>query len=207
MVQRIRSLFLTLAAGAALAAPAAAQAPAPAAAHGAMRHTAADVAFMRGMIAHHAQALVMAEMAPSRGAGPQVALFARRIIVSQRDEIDQMERWLQDRGERVPASPAAYAGTHAAGADHSMHAMPGMLSAEQLAALDRTRGAEFDRLFLTSMIQHHEGALVMVQALFDAPGSGQEPELFGFASGVDADQRAEIARMREMLRTPNPSTR
>ena len=81
-----------------------------------------------------------------------------------------------------------------------MHDMPGMLSAEQLAALDRARERTFDRLFLTSMIQHHEGALVMVQALFDTPGSGQEPELFGFASGVDADQRAEIARMREMLR-------
>ena len=181
MIQHIRSLFLAL--------------------------VAADVAFMRGMIAHHAQALVMAELAPSHGASPQVALFARRIIVSQRDEMDQMERWLQDRGENVPASPAAHAGTHAAGADHSTHAMPGMLSAGQLAALDGTRGAEFDRLFLASMIQHHEGALVMVQALFDAPGSGQEPELFGFASGVDADQRAEIARMREMLRTPNPSTR
>lgn len=196
MLQRVSIALLTLVAALASATPGAAQAPArtttPAA-----RHTPADVAFMRGMIAHHAQALVMAAMAPGHGVSQQVALFARRIAVSQRDEMDVMERWLQDRGEPLSAS-AAHAG-HARGDDHSLH-MPGMLSADQLAVLDRARGGEWDRLFLTGMIQHHEGALVMVQALFDAPGSGQEPELFGFASGIDADQRAEIARMREMLR-------
>jgi uncharacterized protein (DUF305 family) len=196
MLQQVRCALIVFAASAAFAVPAAAQSAAratPAAA----RHTAADASFMRGMIGHHAQALVMAAMAATHGASPQVALFARRIIVSQRDEMDMMERWLQDRGEAVPA-PAAHAG-HAGADDHSMH-MPGMLSAGQLASLDRARGTEWDRLFLTYMIQHHEGALVMVQTLFDTPGSGQEAELFGFASGVDADQRAEIARMRAMLK-------
>jgi uncharacterized protein (DUF305 family) len=84
--------------------------------------------------------------------------------------------------------------------------MPGMLTAAQLAALDRSRGAEFDRLFLTDMIQHHQGALTMVAALFDSPGAGQTPEIFGFATGVDADQRAEIARMQAMLTTITGST-
>jgi uncharacterized protein (DUF305 family) len=146
----------------------------------------------------------MAAMAPTHGASPQVRLFCRKILGSQRDEIELMQNWLRERGERVPDPNDAHAGMEMAmdmdmsREDHAM-LMPGMLTAEQIAQLDRARGAEFDRLFLTLMIRHHEGALTMVAKLFDSPGSGQEPELFGYATGVDADQRAEIERMQGML--------
>jgi uncharacterized protein (DUF305 family) len=164
------------------------------------RTTAADVRFMQGMIGHHAQAVVMATMAPTHGASPQVALFCRKILRSQADEIELMQGWLRDRGERVPDPNDPHAGMDMSMPGHEM-LMPGMLTAEQLAELDRARGVEFDRLFLTDMIQHHQGALTMVAALFDSPGAGQTPEIFGFATGVDADQRAEIARMQAMLTT------
>lgn len=169
-------------------------------------YTVADVQFMQGMIGHHAQAIVMAAMAPTHGASAQVSLFCRKIMLSQRDEIELMQSWLRDRGEKVPAPGDA----HAHGAlpmdmamdrgDHAM-LMPGMLTAEQLAQLEQARDATFDRLFLTFMIQHHEGALIMVAKLFDSPGAGQTPEIFGYATGVDADQRAEIGRMQGMLTT------
>ncbi|MDB4886461.1 MAG: hypothetical protein JWN79_1899 [Gemmatimonadetes bacterium] len=174
----------------------AAQAPAVPAAVG--RHTAADTRFMQGMIGHHAQAMVMAAMAPSHGASPQVALFARKIFQSQRDEIELMQTWLRDHGERAPDASDPHAGMDMSMPGHMM-LMPGMLTPEQLAQLDAARGVAFDRLFLTFMIQHHRGALTMVAELFAAPGSGQEPELFGYATGVDADQRAEIERMERML--------
>lgn len=179
-------------------------------------YTAADVAFMQGMIGHHSQAIVMAAMAPSHGASPQVALFARKILRSQHDDIVLMENWLGDRSEALPDTSHAMA-MHMpmskdmphdmAHMDHDMDMsggghvmlMPGMLTAEQLAQLDAARGTAFDRLFLTDMIQHHQGALVMVATLFDTGGAGQGPEIFGFASGVDADQRAEIGRMQKML--------
>lgn len=183
-------------------------------------YTAADVQFMQGMIGHHAQAVVMAGMAPTHGASPQIALFARKIARSQIDEIDLMQTWLRDRGQAVPDPKDPHAAMHAAMMDSSMkgmdmkdmdmkgmdmggHAMlmPGMLSPAQMAQLDAARGTEFDRLFLTFMIQHHQGALTMVQTLFDTPGSGQGPEIFGYATGVDADQRAEIGRMQGMLAT------
>jgi uncharacterized protein (DUF305 family) len=169
------------------------------------RYTAADVRFMQGMIGHHAQAVVMAEMAPTHGASAQVALFCRKILRSQADEIDLMQGWLRDRGERVPDPRDPHAGMDMSMPGHMM-LMPGMLTPEQLAELDRSRGAGIDRLFLTDMIQHHEGALTMVAALFDSPGAGQTPEIFGFATGVDADQRAEIARMQAMLATITGST-
>jgi uncharacterized protein (DUF305 family) len=169
------------------------------------RYTAADVRFMQGMIGHHAQAVVMATMAPTHGASAQVALFCRKILRSQADEIELMQGWLRDRGEQVPDPKDPHAGMDMSMPGHEM-LMPGMLTAEQLAALDRARGAEFDRLFLTDMIQHHQGALTMVAALFDSPGAGQGPEIFGFATGVDADQRAEIARMQAMLTTITGST-
>jgi uncharacterized protein (DUF305 family) len=169
------------------------------------RYTAADVRFMQGMIGHHAQAVVMANMAPTHGASTQVALFCRKILRSQADEIELMQGWLRDRGERVPDPKDPHAGMDMSMPGHEM-LMPGMLTAEQLAELDRARGAEFDRLFLTDMIQHHQGALTMVAALFDSPGAGQTPEIFGFATGVDADQRAEIARMQAMLTTITGST-
>ncbi len=166
-----------------------------------MRYTRADVDFMQGMIGHHAQALVMAALAPTNGAGGSVRVLAERIDVSQRDEIVFMQRWLRERDERVPALAGAHAGHTMAmggGDDHAMH-MPGMLTAEQLAQLTAARGAEFDRLFLTFMIQHHEGAIVMVRALFASPGAGQDVDLFTFASEVEADQTTEIDRMHRLL--------
>jgi uncharacterized protein (DUF305 family) len=181
-----------------------AQAKAPSKTQAAPRYTAADVQFMQEMIGHHAQAIVMANMAPTHGASPQVSLFCKKILRSQSDEIDLMQTWLRDHGEAVPdpADPhgghAGHAGMDMSMGDHQM-LMPGMLTPEQLAQLDRARGKEFDRLFLTFMIQHHEGALTMVKTLFDSPGAGQTPEIFGYATGVDADQRAEIERMKGML--------
>jgi uncharacterized protein (DUF305 family) len=142
----------------------------------------------------------MANMAPTHGASAQVALLCRKILRSQADEIELMQTWLRDRGERVPDANDPHAGMDMSMPGHEM-LMPGMLTAEQLAALDRARDTTFDRLFLTYMIQHHEGALTMVKALFDAPGAGQTPEIFGYATGVDADQRAEIGRMQDMLST------
>ena len=170
-------------------------------------YTQADVAFMQGMIAHHAQALAMTRLAPDRAQAGSVRTLAERIDVSQRDEIAFMRTWLEERKQAVPDTMPA---SHAA-ADHSAHAahgaagaagaglMPGMLTPEQLAQLARARGAEFDRLFLTFMIQHHEGALTMVERLFATPGAGQDVNVFRFASDVTADQETEIARMRAML--------
>jgi uncharacterized protein (DUF305 family) len=194
---RVAATVLALGAlGALAASSAAAQAPQ---ALGGLRHTAADVEFMQGMIGHHAQAVVMAAMAPTHGASPQVRLFCRKILGSQRDEIELMQGWLRERGERVPDPNDPHAGMDMSMPGHEM-LMPGMLTAEQLAALDRARDTTFDRLFLTFMIQHHEGALAMVAKLFDSPGAGQTPEIFGYATGVDADQRAEIGRMQQMLK-------
>ena len=164
-------------------------------------YTTADVQFMQGMIGHHAQAVVMAAMAPTHGASPKVALFCRKVDISQRDEIVLMQTWLRDRGQSVPDPLAASAHDAMAGTDMADHAtlMPGMLTPEQLKQLDQSRDTTFDRLFLTFMIQHHQGALTMVATLFDSPGAGQTPEIFGYATGVDADQRAEIERMEGML--------
>ncbi len=159
--------------------------------------TAADAAFMRGMIPHHAQALRMTALVPDRAASRAVRQMALRMEISQRDEIALMERWLRDRGEDVPAWAHIQHGDHAAMADMPM--MPGMLTRQQMSRLEAAEGAEFDRLFLEYMIQHHEGAIVMVDTLFSTEGAGQESEMFQFASHVDADQRAEIARMRGLL--------
>lgn len=154
--------------------------------------TAADVRFMQGMIGHHAQALEMAALLPSRSSREDMRLLARRIEVSQADEITMMERWLEARGQKVPG-PHAH---HARGAT----LMPGMLTPEEMSRLAEAKGAAFDRLFLELMIKHHEGALIMVSDLFSNAGAGQEAEMFAFASDVDADQRMEIDRMRGMLR-------
>jgi len=149
-------------------------------------YTGEDVRFVQAMIPHHAQALTMADLVPDRTDNEAMHRLARRIEVSQKDEIAIMERWIERRGE-----------TMAEGHHHSP-LMPGMLTEEELARLGAATGDEFDRLFLELMIRHHEGALVMVADLFSA-GGGQEAEIFQFASHVDADQRAEVARMREML--------
>ncbi|MEZ4423791.1 MAG: DUF305 domain-containing protein [Gemmatimonadota bacterium] len=155
----------------------------------------ADVRFMSGMIHHHAQAVVMARWAPSHGASEALQRFCERIVVAQQDEIQLMSTWLADRGQPVPDTDPAH-GMH--GMDHSAM-MPGMLSAEQLERLDAARGAEFDRLFLTYMIQHHEGAIVMVDELFGSYGGGQDETVFRLASDIYADQTTEIDRMHTML--------
>jgi uncharacterized protein (DUF305 family) len=159
----------------------------------------ADAHFMSHMIAHHAQALVMARLAPTHGASPSVRTLAARIINAQQDEIEIMQTWLRDRGLTVPE--VHITGTtlmvHGAG-EHAMH-MPGMLTPEQLRTLDRARGAEFDRLFLTYMIEHHRGAVTMVQELFSTDGAAQDVTVFRFASDVQVDQITEIARMESML--------
>lgn len=159
-------------------------------------YAAADVAFMQGMIAHHAQALVMTDLIPARTNRRDLRLMAERIEVSQRDEIARMQQWLRSRGEPVPGIEAAH--EHPEGAAHQT-LMPGMLTADELARLAQASGVAFERLFLQLMIRHHEGALVMVSRLFGSPGAAQDPELYAIASDVDADQRAEIRRMQGML--------
>ncbi|MGH7588456.1 MAG: DUF305 domain-containing protein [Gemmatimonadota bacterium] len=194
-----------------------------------MRFNEADVRFMTEMIHHHAQALVMAGFAPTHGANPTIQTLAARIINAQKDEIATMERWLEDRGQPVPEvhveETAAEDGdehamhgdrmTHGAAhdstaADHMMHGaahdstdhlMPGMLTPEQMRELDEAQGPEFDRLFLTYMIQHHQGAVTMVDELFATDGAAQDPLTFKLASDVQVDQRTEIDRMEKMLST------
>jgi uncharacterized protein (DUF305 family) len=171
-----------------------------------IRHTPADVRFMQGMIAHHAQALEMTALRPSRSTREDMRVLALRLELSQADEMKMMRDWLTARGESAPAEHAHHGGQAAsanASADTSAPAaalMPGMLSAEEMGRLAAASGTEFDRLFLELMIKHHEGALVMVEQLFATPGAGQEPEMFAFASDVVDDQRIEIDRMARMLK-------
>ncbi|HUF28482.1 MAG TPA: DUF305 domain-containing protein [Gemmatimonadaceae bacterium] len=157
--------------------------------------TAADVRFIRDMIAHHAQALVMTDLVPARSGRADIRLLAERIEVSQRDEIAIMRQWLRSRGDDAPMDTGVH--EHHEAADHAP--MHGMLTTAELARLAAAMGADFDRLFLELMIRHHEGALTMVADLFATPGAVQESELFRLASDVDADQRAEIRRMRRIL--------
>jgi uncharacterized protein (DUF305 family) len=156
-----------------------------------VQHTDADIRFMQGMIGHHAQALEMTELLRTRTQRDDMRLLARRIDDSQNDEMAFMRSWLAARGADA-ADPHAH---HAAGA----MLMPGMLTAGEMERLAAATGAAFDRLFLESMIRHHEGALAMVAELFATPGAAQEPETFAFVSDVDADQRIEIRRMSAML--------
>ena len=168
----------------------------------------ADVQFMQGMIMHHAQAVEMTALIESHTTTKDLRSLGARISRSQSDEISFMKRWLEARGEptREPTSPAMpnMPGMNMAGMDmsgHSTHTMlmPGMLTAKQMEALKKAKGEEFDRLFLTGMIQHHGGALIMVKDLFDTAGAGQDAELFNFATDVDSGQRAEIRIMQTML--------
>jgi len=151
---------------------------------------------MSGMIGHHAQALVMAGWAPTHGAGPSVRTLAERIINAQQDEIATMQQWLRDRSQPVPEVPAE--GMTMDGAEHAM-LMPGMLTAAQMKQLDEAKGPEFDRRFLTFMIQHHRGAVTMVTDLFGTTGAARDETVFKFASDVNVDQSTEIARMERML--------
>lgn len=158
----------------------------------------ADVQFMQGMIIHHAQAVVMTALIPSHTQNKDLRLLGARISRSQSDEIKLMQRWLAVRGEPVSMAMTGMPGKDKSG--KAMPLMPGMLTPQQMDALRKAKGAEFDRLFLTGMIQHHGGALTMVKELFDNPGAGQDAELFNFATDVDTGQRVEIRIMQAMLR-------
>ena len=152
-------------------------------------YTEADVRFMSDMIGHHAQALAMAALAPRNEASPEILRLAERLTAGQQDEIGTMERWLRARGKPVPDP------------HHAMHGlpMPGMLTEAQMRELEQARGPEFDRLFLTYMIQHHRGAVAMVKQLYGTPGAAQDDTVFKFADDVGVDQTTEIARMERML--------
>jgi uncharacterized protein (DUF305 family) len=184
----------------------------------------ADTKFMQGMIMHHAQAVEMTALMPTRTHNKELLAFGKRISISQTDEIKFMQQWLEDRGKAVPTEHDRMA--HMQGMDHSkmdhskmdhskmagmnsgamtmdmgsMPMMPGMLTPQQMQALAKATGATFDRLFLTGMIQHHNGALTMVQDLFATPAAGQDSQLFDFATDVDNTQSAEIKIMQGMLK-------
>jgi len=189
-------LFASLSAACASAPPARSAAAAPAVDQ--QPYTEADVDFMAGMIPHHAQAVIMAGWAPTHGARKDVAILCERIVVGQRDEIAMMQNWLRDRGQTVPDETSTRHHMKMDGVEHDM-LMPGMLTDEEMAALDRARGPEFDRLFLLGMIKHHQGALDMVDKLFKSYGAAQDETVFKFATDVHADQSIEIDRMTEML--------
>jgi uncharacterized protein (DUF305 family) len=168
--------------------------------------SSADVQFMQGMIMHHAQAVEMTALIESHTTNKDLRLLGARISHSQSEEIKFMKRWLEARGE-----PTSLPMKNMGGMDMSMPGMsgmdmsqqpmlmPGMLTPKQMEALKKAKGAEFDRLFLTGMIQHHGGALVMVKDLFDTAGAGQDAELFNFTTDIDSGQRAEIRIMENML--------
>jgi len=161
-------------------------------------YTAADIQFMTGMISHHAQAIVMAKMAPTHGASASVQTLCGRIINAQNDEITLMQNWLRDRNQPVPEAKPLPMKMVMNGQVMEM-LMPGMLTPEQMKQLGAARGKEFDRLFLTGMIQHHQGAIEMVTQLFATPGAAQDEATFKFANNVNVDQNTEIRRMQQML--------
>jgi uncharacterized protein (DUF305 family) len=160
----------------------------------------ADVEFMQGMVPHHAQAVVMARWAATHGARADVQILCRRIAIAQTDEIRMMRRWLAERNQDVPDSTSMRHVMKMNGMVHEM-LMPGMLSDEELHALDQARGSAFDRLFLTGMMRHHQGAIDMVHELFSHGDAGHDDTVFKFASDVEADQTAEIHKMQLMLET------
>jgi uncharacterized protein (DUF305 family) len=162
-------------------------------------YTTADVAFVSGMIHHHAQAIVMANWAPTHGASADVRTLSGRIINAQLDEIHRMQQWLADRGQAIVSPQLSRDTSMRDMPDMQPTLMPGMLSNAQLDSLDHARGEAFDRLFLTYMIQHHTGAVHMVQQLFSTYGAGQDETIFKMATDINVDQRTEIARMHRML--------
>ena len=159
-------------------------------------YTVADAQFMQHMIIHHAQAVEMAALIEAHTENKEIRSLGARISKSQDDEIKFMKRWLAARGEAVSAPMHQM---HDPSMPHHEMLMPGMLSAKQMDALKNAKGQEFDRLFLKGMIQHHNGALIMVKDLFNTAGAGQDAELFNFATEVDSGQRAEIKIMQTML--------
>ena len=158
----------------------------------------ADIEFMQGMIPHHAQAIKIAKWAPTHGASDAVQRMCERIVVAQGDEIALMQNWLRDRGKEVPAADATHHKHVMGGVVHNV-LMPGMLTDEELALLDKARGVEFDRLFLTYMIKHHNGAAAMVDEYFTKYGAGMDETAFRLAADIYADQTSEIDRMQKML--------
>jgi uncharacterized protein (DUF305 family) len=202
----------------------AARLPAQSKAAASHNYTQADVDFVQGMIFHHAQAVVMSDWAATHDAQSNLQTLCKRIALSQRDEITVMQHWLRERQLPVPDPLHTLPSNHGSAHDTSGMSMPGMamgnhsmgmtmgdspkmmtgmLTPEEMRQLDVARGAAFDRLYLTGMIKHHEGALDMVAKLFASPGGGQQSEIFALATDVDAGQRAEIARMEAMLNTLN----
>ena len=163
--------------------------------------SAKDVEFMQGMIMHHAQAVEMTALIESHTENKELRLLGARISHTQSDEMSFMKRWLETRGEPVSPPMPDMAGHDMSRHDMSSHhmLMPGMLTPKQMDALRKAKGAEFDHLFLTGMIQHHTGALTMVKDLFETAGAGQDAELFNFATDVDSGQRAEIKIMQTLL--------
>src|SRR3989440_1127132 len=165
----------------------------------------ADVQFMQGMIMHHAQAVEMTALIESHSENKELRLLGARISHSQSEEIRFMKRWLEARGEPTEMPMPKMSGMEMPGMDMSARnmkgpmLMPGMLTPKQMEALRKAKGAEFDQLFLTGMIQHHGGALIMVKDLFDTAGAGQDAELFNFTTDIDSGQRAEIRIMQNML--------
>ncbi|HEX5180227.1 MAG TPA: DUF305 domain-containing protein [Gemmatimonadaceae bacterium] len=162
-------------------------------------YTDADIKFMSGMIPHHAQAIVMAGWAPTHGASPAVLTLCSRIINSQRDEIHLMQTWLRDRNQPVPQPDSSGTVMMDMNGMRMPMVMPGMLTPEQMKELNAAHGQDFDRLFLQFMIQHHHGAVSMVQDLFATNGAAQDLIVFKLATGINADQTTEIARMQRML--------
>lgn len=172
----------------------------------------ADVKFMQGMIMHHSQAVEMTELLRTRSHDPAMQALGKRMSISQTDEMEFMKQWLEDRG--APTSMEAQMEYDMRHMDHNdpkameamarMHTamplMPGMLNSQQMEALAKAAGAVFDHLFLTGMIQHHTGALIMVEELFDTPGAGQDSVLYDFATDVDNTQEAEIKIMKDLLK-------
>ncbi len=166
----------------------------------AAKANSADVHFMSGMIPHHAQAVLIAGWAASHGARPDIVRLCERIVVGQADEIALMQIWLRQKGAPVPDAKATHMTMAMNGMEHDM-LMPGMLSPEQLADLDTSRGSSFDRLFLQAMIRHHQGAISMVDELLGSEGAAQDDVVYKFASDVYADQTTEISFMQKMLET------
>ncbi|MGJ7441779.1 DUF305 domain-containing protein [Aquipuribacter sp. MA13-6] len=164
-------------------------------------HTEVDVAFMQDMIGHHAQAIVMTSMVQERSENESLQLFVERMDITQVGEIEQMQDWLEDKGEEVPAWDPVF-GAQGGHSDGMMmmdgDLMPGMATEDEMAALEAATGEEFDRLFIELMTRHHEGAITMVQELF-AEGGGEEMMVFQLAGHIESDQNIEIDRMRTML--------
>ncbi len=169
-------------------------------------YTRADIDFMSGMIGHHAQAVKMAGWAPSHDASKSLQIYCGRIAMGQSAEIGLMQAWLRDRNQPVPEADPRGMKMEMGGMTHYM-VMPGMLTDSQMAQLDSARGVEFDRLFLIFMIQHHQGAIDMVDTLFNTPGAGQDEIVFKFANDVQVDQSTEIERMKQMLAALPPASK